>query len=102
MSFSPAACRLPDLAGRIPWKADESYTASLDWATLCYPASGEVSCVPLYQGLDSRPMATPRPPRGLSWVPFLVYLASFLLVTSFILFEVLDIDDSDFPASPGP
>ncbi len=45
-------------------------------------------------------MATPRPPQRLSWVPFLVYLVSCLLVLSFILFEVLDIDGSDFPANP--
>jgi hypothetical protein len=45
-------------------------------------------------------MATPRPRQRLSWVPFLVYLVSFLLVISFILFEVLDIDGSDFPANP--
>ena len=46
-------------------------------------------------------MTKPRAPRRLSWFAFLVYLVSFLLVMSFILFEVLDIDGSDFPASPG-
>ncbi len=45
-------------------------------------------------------MATPRASQRLSWVPLLVYLISFLLVISFILFEVLDIDGSDFPANP--
>lgn len=45
-------------------------------------------------------MVTARPPRRISWLPFLVYLVSFLLVLSFILFEVLDIDRSDFPANP--
>ncbi|HWT81200.1 MAG TPA: hypothetical protein VN648_20605 [Candidatus Methylomirabilis sp.] len=75
--------------------------ASLAPITLCYSARREFSCVPLWQGLHSRSMVRPRPPRRLSWFPFLVYLLSFLLVTSFILFEVLDIDGSDFPTSPG-
>jgi hypothetical protein len=45
-------------------------------------------------------MAPPRPARRFSWFSFLVYLVSLLLVGSFVLFEVLDIDGSDFPISP--
>ena len=84
-------------SSRIP----TGFWASLAPITLCYSARREFSCVPLWQGLHSRSMVRPRSLRRLSWLPFLVYLASFLLVMSFVFFEVLDIDGSDFPTSPG-
>jgi hypothetical protein len=45
-------------------------------------------------GVRSRPMTRARPPCSAFWMA--AYLACLLLVASFIFFEVLDVDGSDF------